>query len=141
MIDDLRKTRSWVPDVVVVDYLELMVSRRQSDNKEDYVKQKACSTQLRGLAQNENVTVYTATQTNRSGNDADKMLDVTKISESYGKAMPMDYLVSINQTEDEYNEVPARAHIYVAKNRNGPKFISFEVKINYETMRIEELSL
>ena len=119
-----------------------------SDNKDEYMKQKGISTQVRGLAKNENVLVFTATQTNRSGNTTDEsVLDVTKIAESYGKSMPMDYLVSINQSQDEYRSQfnasgvsvhPATARMYIAKNRNGPKFQTIEIKINYSTMSIQE---
>jgi len=139
LIDTLRKNEKWHPDVVIIDYLELMLSRRDSDNSEDYIRQKNVSTQIRGLAINENVCVFTATQTNRSGNDDSKMIDVTKISESYGKSMAMDYLISINQSPDEYSSTPAQARLYVAKNRNGPKFISIPIKINYKTMSVKEI--
>lgn len=140
LLDDLKRSKAWIPKLIIVDYLELMVSKRESDNGNgDYSKQKAVSVQLRGLALSENTTIYTATQTNRSGNDGE-IIDVTKMAESYGKAMPMDYLVSINQTEEEYMQHPAPARLYVAKNRNGPKFITVDVKINYKTMIIKEAS-
>lgn len=153
IIDNLRRTMSWSPDVVCVDYLELLLSRLADDNKEGYTRQKGVATQVRGLAQKENVLVFSATQTNRSGNtsDIDTHIDVTKIAESYGKSMPMDYLVSINQTEAEYNGQfgaddslksspvhPAPARMYIAKNRNGAKFISIPIEINYMTMSIKE---
>lgn len=144
-IDTLRRTKSWEPDIVVIDYLELMVSRRASDNKDDYSKQKSVSTQVRGLAIKEDVLVFTATQTNRSGNDTDE-IDVTKISESYGKSMPIDYLISINQTKDEYHSgdnggIPSQAfaRLFIAKNRNGPKHKSIPVNINYNNMTIKEI--
>lgn len=140
LISHLKKTRGWVPDVLIVDYLELMCSRRASDNADDYSKQKSVSTQLRGVAINENVLVFTATQTNRSGNDDTKLIDVTKMAESYGKSMPMDYLVSINQSKEEYEATPAQARLYVAKNRNGPKFNSITVHINYKTMALKEIN-
>ncbi len=73
--------------------------------------------------------------------------DVTKIAESYGKSMPMDYLVSLNQSQEQYNQQynnqqisvhPAPAIMYIAKNRNGPKFQSVPIEINYNTMSIKE---
>ena len=153
IIDNLKRTKAWVPDVVCIDYLELLLSRLPDDNKDGYSRQKGVATQIRGLASKENVLVFSATQTNRSGNtsDIDSHIDVTKIAESYGKSMPMDYLVSINQTEEEYNmqydpndnmhgspKHPAPARMYIAKNRTGAKFISVPVEINYLTMAIKE---
>lgn len=141
LIDELKKTKGWIPDVVVVDYLELMTSNRSADNNDSYTRQKACSTQLRGLAQKENVVVFTATQTNRAGNDDTATIDVTKIAESYGKAMAIDYLVSINQTDQEHNEKPqSQARLYVAKNRNGEDRKTIPISINYNTMKIKEMT-
>lgn len=145
-IDILKRSERWMPDIIIIDYLELMVSRRQSDNKEDYRRQKSVSTQVRGLATKHDVLIFTATQTNRSGNDSEN-IDITKIAESYGKSMPMDYLISINQDEDEYNDQfdaagnsvrPVASRAYIAKNRNGPKFQSVELTINYKTMSVKE---
>ena len=151
LLNDLRRNHSWVPDVICIDYLELMLSRRETDNKDDYTRQKGVATQLRGLAQNTNSLVFSATQTNRSGNNSDGPIDITKIAESYGKTMPLDYLVSINQTAEEYNSqfdpnstqkktvFPAPARLYIVKNRTGPKFQTVNIRINYNTMNIQEV--
>jgi len=148
LVDHLKRSKGWVPDIICIDYLELMISRRQSDNADSYMKQKGVSTQVRGLAKTENVLVFTATQTNRGGNDSE-IIDVTKIAESYGKSMAMDYLISLNQTREEYQSVldhngiavhPAPARMYIAKNRNGAKFVTIPVKINYSTMKIQEMT-
>ena len=144
LIDNLKRTHSWVPDVVIIDYLELMISRRATDNKDDYLRQKSITTQVRGLSQNANVLVFTATQTNRGGNDV-AVIELTKIAESYGKTMPVDYLISINQTNEERqdaNGMPASiapARLYIAKNRNGKNSVTVPVEINYATMRIKEI--
>jgi len=148
-IDVLKRTKNWKPDVVIIDYLELMLSKSPHDNKEDYVKQKRVATQIRGLASKEDVLVFTATQTNRDGlggnrNNVDKatiesgVIDMNKVAESYGKLMPVDYLVSINQTPEEYNRDIPIARCYIAKNRNGPKFKTVRIRINYNSMHVKE---
>jgi len=143
VIKSLRRTKSWVPDVVIVDYLELMMSRRSYYNKDDYTRQKRVSTELRGLAGNEDVLLFTATQTNRELGGKKKkdddgigggVIDVNRVAESYGKMMPSDYVVSLNQSQDEYKE--GRLRFYIAKNRNGPKYKTVSAKVNYETMVI-----
>lgn len=150
LITFLRKQKAWNPDIVCVDYLELMVSRHDYSNDEDYKRQKSISTELRSLAQKENVLVFTATQTNREGmvngkdggQGGEGSIDLNKISESYGKAMPIDYCVSINQTQQEYNMKPlSRARLYIAKNRNGAKHKTIPISLNYETMRVKEEAL
>lgn len=150
LIDMIRKIHGVNVDVVVVDYLELLMSRQPAYNKDDYVRQKRACTELDRLAKKEKVIVFTATQTNRSGNEGqakEQLIDVTKAAESYGKVMPISYLVSINQTQAEYEagkanqDAPvtaAAARFFIAKNRNGPKFLTINARINYETMRMME---
>jgi replicative DNA helicase len=162
IIEGHRKTKGWEPKVVVLDYLELMLSRRSCNNNEgDYTRQKSVATEMRGLAKNEKVLVYSATQTNRSGaksgsrDDAPNAaadpthIDLDKAAESFGKAMPVDYVVSLNQTTDEYragmgadgkpSPNGATVRLWIAKNRNGPKFVSITTKVFYEKMSIKQI--
>ena len=162
IIETNRKTRGWVPKVVCLDYLELMLSRHSRNNDEgDYTRQKSVATEMRGLAKNESVLVYSATQTNRSGAKAGNQnqnpnqaaepahIDLDKAAESFGKAMPVDYVVSLNQTEDEYKRgidehgEPSAAgsivRLWIAKNRNGRKFISITTNVFYHKMEITEI--
>jgi len=143
IIDRNQRMRGWRPKVVILDYLELMISRHQYHNSEgDYTRQKAVSTEVRGLAKNENVLVYTANQTNRaglSGRENGAPIDVDKSAESFGKNMPVDYVVSMNQTEAEYSQEHPEMRLWVAKNRNGPKFMAVHTRINYHTMRVSEV--
>lgn len=152
IIDNLKKTKGWKPDIVILDYLELMISRRKSMNDGDYSKQKSVGTEIRGLARNEKVLVHTATQTNRSGvrsnnqrsegqgQDATNgLIDLDQAAESYGKNMAVDYVISLNQSMDEYRDDRPRIVLFVAKNRNGPKFGIVEVDISYGLMKFKEL--
>lgn len=144
LVDVLKKRDGWKPDVIVLDYLDLMISRNKAYNKDDYTRQKHVATEVRGLAKNENVLVFTATQTNRSGAESDeragaKMVDLTKAAESFGKQFPLDYVISLNQNMSEREAMPPRLRLYVAKNRNGPKHDTITCEINYNTMLVKEL--
>lgn len=135
-IHQLKRSKGWVPQAVVIDYLELMVGRRSSDNENDYTRQKQVANQVRGLARNEKALVFTATQGNRSANDTSQNIDLQKIAESYGKSMSLDYVISLNQTPEEY--VNRRIRLWVAKNRNGQKQVSVDCSINYDNMHVAE---
>jgi replicative DNA helicase len=158
IIETNRKIKGWIPKVVVLDYLELMQSRHSYNNDGDYTRQKSVATEMRGLAKNENVLVYSATQTNRggvkngnAGNAApgaqavQAHIDLDKAAESFGKAMPVDYVVSLNQTEDEYKigdaekDIPSIIRFWIAKNRNGPKFVSVTANVFYGRMGMAEI--
>ena len=155
IIDAIRKMHGIKIDVLVIDYLELMSSRSPTNNKDDYTRQKSVSTEILQLAKKENVLLFTATQTNRSGNEGkdkggeEQLIDINKVAESYGKTMPVDYLVTINQSKQEYDEgrtskdenapiTHSRCRLYIVKNRNGPKYVTVSGVINYETMSMIE---
>lgn len=143
LISQMRRRYNWHPDVLAIDYLELMISRRPSDNADNYVRQKQISTQLRGVARNEDVLIFTATQTNRmdpKSKNVGGVIDVNRVAESYGKMMPMDYVVSANQDVDEYSAEHPQLRLFIAKNRNGKKNEIVRVSINYRTMRMAEIN-
>lgn len=156
LLDHLRRMEGINIDVVVIDYLELLLSRNPAANRDqDYTRQKRVATEILSLAKKENVLVFTASQTNRSGTDVQeaksaKVIDLNKVAESYGKTMPLDYIITINQSKEEYDagkenaEDPtslvrdAQCRFYIAKNRNGPKFKTISVRIDYETMKAKQ---
>lgn len=139
LLDSLKRREGWKPDVVVLDYMDLMVSRNQAYNKDDYTRQKHIANEIRGLAKNENALVFTATQTNRSGSSGEGEADLNQASESFAKQFALDYVVSLNQTQNERMATPPRLRMFVAKNRNGPKHRVIECEINYNTMIVHEM--
>lgn len=145
-VKELDKIYSFKPDMIVIDYLECLLSKNSYKNKEDYTRQKSVANEIRSLAAVTNTFVASASQTNRSGSssaDEDKNINLDKIAESYGKAMPTDYIVSINQSSKDYGASNGDSHIghvrfYTAKNRNGPKNDVIQATINYLTMKAEQ---
>lgn len=151
LLDNLKRTDGWRPGVVILDYMDLMISKVPEYNKDDYTRQKHVANEIRGLAKNENVVVFTATQTNRSGIDDDhreyktpnaapapKYADLNKAAESFAKQFALDYVVSLNQTKSQRSATPPRMTMYIAKNRNGPKHETVNCTIRYETMLVKE---
>lgn len=138
LLQTLKRTEGWKPDVIIIDYMDLMMSRQKEYNKDEYSRQKHVATEIRGLAKNENVLVFTATQTNRSGMDGDKPIDLNKSAESFGKQFSLDYVISLNQSMDERSQDPAQLRFFVAKNRNGPKHVTITCEIDYKTMVVRE---
>lgn len=139
LLDNLRRTDGWHPDVLIIDYLDLMISRTDAHNSDDYTRQKNVANQIRGLARNENLLLFTATQTNRSaagGNSG--VTEINQAAESFGKQFALDYVVSLNQSRDERNADPPRMRMYIAKNRNGPRNEVIDCTIRYETMVVRE---
>ncbi len=138
LMDNLKRVDGWKPDVVIIDYLDLMVSRHPLHNKDDYTQQKHVATEVRGLAKNENVLVFTATQTNRAGATGEELIDLTKAAESFGKAFPLDYVISLNQSKADRLLTPPAIELFICKNRNGPKNETIRCSINYDCMLVLE---
>jgi len=142
LLDNLRSHKQFVPDMIVVDYMDLIQSRVSAKNMsgDDYSKHKSVSEELRALAFKSNTLVVTATQTNRSGvsGDQDVPLDVDKVAESYGKTMALDYMVSLQQSKSEYNQAIPDLRLYISKNRNGPKFKTVNAQVKYVSSKMLE---
>lgn len=143
----LKRTQNFQPKIVVIDYLELLLSRRDAYNDDEYSRQKHVSTEIHGLAKKENVLVYAATQTNRSGsgqragqnaNGSGQPIDLNQAAESYGKTMPVDYVVSLNQTKEQRIADLPTIDMFIAKNRHGPKGGTISCHIDYDTMKVLE---
>lgn len=137
VIDEIKRTRGWTPKVLVIDYLDLLISRNPAYNRDDYDRLKHVSSELRGLGIKTKSLIYTATQGNR-GSVNQATVDLNSTAESYGKLMSLDYVVSMGQTPEMLQETPPLINFYIAKNRDGKKQVSITCDINYNNMRITE---
>jgi replicative DNA helicase len=140
LLEGLKRRDGWHPDTIILDYMDLMISRNKYYNQDDYTQQKHVANEIRGLAKNENALVFTATQTNRSGSKGEEMIDLTKAAESYAKQFSLDYVISLNQTDAQRTSIPATMNMFVAKNRNGPRNEMITCEVIYNQMFVREAS-
>lgn len=101
LLNELNLKKSFVPDVIIVDYMNICSSSRYKSNTNinSYSYVKSIAEELRGLAVESNVPLITATQTNRSGmNSSD--VDITDTSESVGGPVTADLLLALISTEE-----------------------------------------
>jgi len=131
-INQLQSHEDFHPDVIIIDYLELMASDSKSP---EYQNQERQAQELRGLAIELNALVWTATQTNREGKRV-KIITDAELADSYGKTRVCDLVFSVNQTEEEFDEGLAR--LFVIKSRNGKARFLIPAKINYQTLVLSE---
>ena len=101
LLNELSLKKDFKPDIIYVDYLNICASQRltgaSSVNSYTYVK--AIAEELRGLAVEFNVPIWSATQTTRSGfGSSDVGLEDT--SESFGLPATADLFIAIIQTEE-----------------------------------------
>jgi hypothetical protein len=101
LLNELKLKKSFKPDVVYIDYLNICTSSRMkmggSVNSYTYVK--AIAEELRGLAIEFEVPIISATQTTRSGySNTDVGLEDT--SESFGLPATADFMFALISTEE-----------------------------------------
>ena len=121
------------PDVIIVDYADLMKSSvKNTERRSDL---GLIYRQLKALASEFQCPVWTASQINRAGYDRQES-DISNLSESWEKAMIADLVLVARQTKEEFTANKLR--LYVGKNRSGAARMEIPCKINYRHMRIEE---
>ena len=111
------------PDVVVVDYADLL----KVNSKDKHEALEELYEELRGMAGEYQVPIWTATQANRSALEED-VIEADKIASSYGKVMVSDFLMSLSRKVEDKMSGTGRGH--VIKNRFGPDGITLPCKIN-----------
>ena len=133
LLVQLKNYENFEPKLIIVDYLELL--RPVRENQHEYQAQQRIAEELRGLAMETNTLLWTATQTNRQGRSV-KIITDAELGDSYGKIRTVDFAISLNQSEEEFDNGTMRA--YVVKSRNGrPRFI-VPMKVDYNTLRMSE---
>ena len=111
------------PDVIIVDYADLLRGHGQEKRHE----LEGIYEELRGMAGEYDIPVWTASQANRSALEED-VIDASKISESYGKVMVADFVLSLSRKVADKLAGTGRWH--VIKNRFGPDGITLPSKMN-----------
>ena len=101
LINELKLKRNFHPDIVFIDYLNICTSNRfkPGSSANSYTIIKSIAEELRGLAVELNVPIFSATQTTRGGyNSSD--VELTDTSESFGLPATADLMFAIISTEE-----------------------------------------
>jgi replicative DNA helicase len=101
LLNELKIKKDFTPDVILIDYINICASSRlrMGGSVNSYTYIKAISEELRGLAVEFKVPIWSATQTNRDGSVASD-LDMTNTSESMGLPHTVDLLLGVISTEE-----------------------------------------
>jgi replicative DNA helicase len=104
LLNELKLKKNFIPDIIYIDYLNICMSSRmkQGANVNSYTYIKAIAEELRGLAVEFNVPVFSATQTTRSGYSNSDM-DLTDTSESFGLPATADFMFGLISSEELEN--------------------------------------
>lgn len=138
LLKEYKQKNNFEPDVIIIDYINICSSSRYSTTgTNSYTYIKAIAEELRGLAVKYSVPVLSATQVNRSGT-ADSEPDMTSVSDSFGLAMTVDWMVALYANDQLASLKKVCATLlktrYGNKSSAKPKFL----EVDYDRMRYKD---
>ena len=142
LLNELKMKKNFIPEIIFIDYIGICSSARVkglsgSVNTNSFVK--AVSEELRGLAIEFNVPIWTATQVNRMGmNSSDP--NMTDIADSFALTGTADFMISL--TETEQLEKLGQYMVKQLKNRYNNKTSNkrFIVGVDKSKMRLYDVN-
>ena len=141
LIKELAIKKSFKPDIVFVDYLNICASSRFKGgaNINSYTLVKSIAEELRGLAVETNVPIMSATQTTRSG-FVSTDIGLEDTSESFGLPATADLMFALISTEelDDLNQIAVKQ----LKNRYNDPTVNkrFVLGIDRAKMRLYDVT-
>jgi replicative DNA helicase len=121
-------------DMVIVDYADLLSSKANISEKRHQLE--SIYEELRGIGQEFECPIWTASQTNRSGL-SEEVITMEKISEAFNKCFVADFIFSLARTADD--KITNGGRMYIAKNRNGPDGMVYPIFMDTSNVNIKVL--
>ena len=118
------------PDIVIVDYADIL---RGVGTEKRHILENIYE-DLRGLAGEYEVPIWTASQANRSSLE-EEIIDATKVAEAYSKVMIADFVVSVSRKVED--KIANTSRFHVIKNRFGIDGVTFPASMNTNIGKIQ----
>lgn len=136
LISELKQKKGFVPDVIFLDYINLINPTRKVDDS-SYTQIKAAAEELRGICVKNNMVGITGTQINREGiknNEA----EMTDVSESMGLPFTLDLMIGGFATQEQRDN--KLIFMKPTKNRfSGFVNTKIMLELDFEFMRLRDL--
>jgi replicative DNA helicase len=116
------------PDLVIIDYVDLLSSRKKNRERKDEIDDIYTST--KGLARQLNIPIWSVSQVNRAGAN-DNVIQGDKAAGSYDKIMITDFCMSLSRKKEDKVNNTGRFHLM--KNRYGMDGLTFGVEADTST--------
>tara|TARA_B110001454_G_scaffold205537_1_gene215206 strand:- start:663 stop:2060 length:1398 start_codon:yes stop_codon:yes gene_type:complete len=121
-----------IPDVIIVDYADIL--RDTSGIKEYRLALGNIYEDLRGMAGEYDIPIWTASQANRSSLEED-VIEADKVAEAYSKVMTADFIMSVSRKATD--KIANTGRVHVIKNRFGIDGVTYPANINTNIGKIE----
>jgi len=120
------------PDLIIIDYIDLLSTRKRNIDRKGEIDDIYTST--KGLARELNLPIWSVSQVNRAG-AKDDVIEGDKAAGSYDKMMITDLSMSLSRKKED--KVNGTGRLHIMKNRYGMDGLTFQVKVNTSTGRID----
>jgi replicative DNA helicase len=120
------------PDLVIIDYVDLLKSKRKSIDRKEEIDDIYIST--KGMARDLKLPIWTVSQVNRAG-AKDDVIEGDKAAGSYNKIMIADFAMSLSRKRQD--KVNGTGRIHIMKNRYGSDGMTYGATINTKNGNIE----
>jgi replicative DNA helicase len=120
------------PDLVIIDYIDLLKSKSKSFERKDEIDDIYAS--IKGMARELKLPIWTVSQVNRAG-AKDDVIEGDKAAGSYNKMMIADFAMSLSRKRQD--KVNGTGRIHVMKNRYGSDGMTYSAKINTSNGHID----
>jgi replicative DNA helicase len=118
--------KNFYPDLLIVDYGDILKPEGLGKEATMYSQQKVIFEQLRGIAQEFDLPIWTASQANKNALGKE-IVTIKDIAESFGKVQVADVVGALCQTEQEQQEHRGRFYWEKVRETKG------HVKVNFIT--------
>ena len=122
------------PDMILVDYADLL--KPVTVRKEKRNELESIYEELRAISQEFACPIWTASQTNRSGLNAE-VITMEQISEAFNKCFVADLIFTISRTITDKQKNQGK--MFIAKNRNGPDGMVYDIFMDTSNVSIKML--
>ena len=116
------------PDLVIIDYVDLLASRKTNRERKDEIDDIYTST--KGLARELDIPIWSVSQVNRAGAN-DNVIQGDKAAGSYDKIMITDFCMSLSRKKEDKVNNTGRFHLM--KNRYGMDGLTFGIEADTST--------
>ncbi|MEK9694371.1 MAG: DnaB-like helicase C-terminal domain-containing protein [Candidatus Poseidoniales archaeon] len=103
LLNELHLKKNFVPDVILIDYLTICSSSRIRTSENSYSFYKSVAEEVRGLAVDLKIPIWSVIQTNRGAQGASDM-ELSDVAESHAISMTADFMLAIITTPEFIEE-------------------------------------
>lgn len=132
------------PDVIIIDYLNLLKTNVDSKNIQMFEQGKKLSEEMRSISQEINIPIITAVQSNTEGMNNDDV-SMKNISQSRAIAHTADFIGILYKSKEDRDyekengkQMIERLYLKIEKSRFGVAGNSIELGFNNRTLKIQD---